>query len=240
MNTEVDWGCRERRGAQAFTRAECLLVLLTLGLLTAISIPALASQRNRSDQTTCTANLRRLSQAFLSWANDHGDLFSFRVFDRGGTYARDTAYIHFAAVSNYLDSPRFLVCPATLRLPVQRFDKLRNPNVSYGLGAHAWVGKNWEILLADRDIEGGEIESCSVLGSIRVVGFPGISGVPAAYAASWSSTNHMNSGNIARADGSVATVDSFGLRSLMSMAGSESLPAGHVYLPSRNIHIITP
>jgi len=61
-----------RRG---FTLIELLVVIAIIAILAAILFPVFAKARERARQTSCVSNLRQLSVAFLSYAQDYDEQF---------------------------------------------------------------------------------------------------------------------------------------------------------------------
>jgi prepilin-type N-terminal cleavage/methylation domain-containing protein len=58
---------------KAFTLIELLVVISIIALLMAILMPALGRARDQAKKITCSANLRSLAQATLSYVNDNKD-----------------------------------------------------------------------------------------------------------------------------------------------------------------------
>jgi prepilin-type N-terminal cleavage/methylation domain-containing protein len=163
---------------QAFTRVELLAVLAVLGLLAAVALPALASNRARFERIVCVNNLRLIGRAFHIWGADHGGENPWWV----STYAGGTQYQgkvgfcfdEFRCVSNHLETPRILVCPSD---PARRMatNWSNDPNgglgwlgyqdraVSYFIGIHASALLPRSILSGDRFFRNnGAGHSCSV------------------------------------------------------------------------------
>jgi prepilin-type N-terminal cleavage/methylation domain-containing protein len=65
-------GCSSKR---AFTFTELLVVLLVLGLLLLVLIPAQADSRMKSKSVRCLNNLRQIMGAFMMYTHDNHDLF---------------------------------------------------------------------------------------------------------------------------------------------------------------------
>lgn len=215
-----------------FTRIDLLLLAGTLGVLGALCLPVLSGPSARQDRVVCAANLQRIGQGFLSFSEDFGDRFPGSLDARvGGSSGSVTAASHFRVISNFLSSPRILVCPASRRTPAAGFDRsFGDVNLSYLVGAHATPEKAFEILSGDTDIEGGTQGTCSYLGQVSVTSFFGIRGVPSIYSASWSGTNHLASGNLLLSDGSVVWGDSSVLRQTMDESRSEGTrPEGNAF-----------
>ena len=56
---------------QAFTLVELLVVISTIGLLMAISVPVLVTARSEAQSTICRSNLRQLVLANMGYSNEH-------------------------------------------------------------------------------------------------------------------------------------------------------------------------
>jgi hypothetical protein len=108
----------------------------------AMLLPALAKAKAKAQSISCVNNMKQLGLAFRIWAGDNNDLFPFNVSnDKGGTlelcerggdgYDR-SAYRHFQVMSNELNTPKILICPAdSSKQPASNFAELQSWNVSY-------------------------------------------------------------------------------------------------------------
>ncbi len=90
----------------------------------------------------CVAQLKQIGLAFHQWALDHDDKFPFNtrtrtggtleLCSRGGDGFDASAPVHFQVMSNELNSPKILVCPAdSVKHPAMDFHRLQAINVSY-------------------------------------------------------------------------------------------------------------
>src|ERR1043165_2031602 len=100
-----------------FTRLELFFAVLASALVALPAISLLASSQSESQRIVCFNNLRQVTRAFRSWANDHGDVFAWYVplVPDGGTQNHSLAgntWFQLVVLSNHLSSPRQLVCPA--------------------------------------------------------------------------------------------------------------------------------
>lgn len=64
--------CGYARVTRAFTFADFLVVLAVLALFLAVALPIILDKRGRARQATCEMNLKEISHAVLSFAEDNG------------------------------------------------------------------------------------------------------------------------------------------------------------------------
>src|SRR4030095_11416591 len=115
------------------TRLEVLGILASVALLASTALPLLASHGERSARLVCFSNLRQVGQGLLEWGTDHENRVPWRKpWCAGGTtipISTDQAcfatppfwftgglqhnnWFQWWFLSNRLDSPRILACPA--------------------------------------------------------------------------------------------------------------------------------
>ena len=163
-----------RDSQAAFTRIELVAVLLVLSLGAAVILPALASNRPRSQRVLCASNLRQIGQAFNLWGNDHGDRLPYNVaLTDGGTLRHPLAvnpWLHFSWMSNELSSPAILLCPSDTGRPARDFSadpnggylhpNFANAATSYAL-SHGEDGAGRTIISFDRNMGNEGTLGCS-------------------------------------------------------------------------------
>ena len=121
--------------ADAFTRVELLVSLVTIGLLTVVGFSVTADTRERSEQIVCMNNLRQVGRAFHAWAAEHGGDNAWWLSPESGGYRPqggsamppsyyvpgvgtfpraivNNGFWHFLWVHEDLTSPSVLVCPS--------------------------------------------------------------------------------------------------------------------------------
>lgn len=92
-------GVRKSRAAGGFTILEILVVVLIIGVLTALLLTAVSAVRESSIRAACMANLRTTASAFNAYRADHG------VFISPDVQSLD----YYGMVPEYMEAP--LSCP---------------------------------------------------------------------------------------------------------------------------------
>ncbi len=192
---------------------EVLIVIAVLLLVVAILLPQLLRprmQRARGERISCMNSLKQVGLAFRIWQGDNNDKFPMNVsVTNGGTMELvegGTAWRHFQVMSNELNTPKFLLCPAdvdsnrrratcwtcALNERYEQIPFLGNTNTSYFVGVDA-VGTNPTMFLAgDRNL------------AVKNVALPpGLHSLGTNEMVGWTKELHVNQGNILMADASV-------------------------------------
>jgi type II secretory pathway pseudopilin PulG len=195
----------------AFTLVGLLVIIAVLGILAAMLLPALASAKGKSKRIQCFNNLKQDGLAFRIWEGDNGDKLPMDVpMAKGGTKEFDTGadtFRHFQVMSNELNTPKILICPADTRTVANNFVRLKNQNVSYFVGLEANDEFPQRFLDGDRNITG---ESNPENGILKLV--PG-------QRVTWTQAIHANQGNIGLSDGSVQQCSNSRLRDALRNSG---------------------
>jgi type II secretory pathway pseudopilin PulG len=195
----------------AFTLVGLLVIIAVLGILAAMLIPALVRAKDKSKRIQCINNLKQSGLAFRIWEGDNSDKLPMDVpMAKGGTKEFDTGadtFRHFQVMSNELNKPKILICPADTRTVANNFVRLKNQNVSYFVGLEANDEFPQRFLDGDRNITG---ESNPENGILKLV--PG-------QRVTWTQAIHANQGNIGLSDGSVQQCSNSRLRDALRNSG---------------------
>jgi len=179
---------------RAFTILELVIILAIIVVAVGLLLPARAGSQ-KGARIQCVGHLKQIGLALRIWSNDHAEKFPMAVSkNEGGSLewiGRGEPIRHFLVISNELNSPKVLACPADLkRKPTLKFASLTNVNLSYFLGLDASELEPQSILSGDRNISTDDrmMSGILLLASNSPVG--------------WTKHIHEGAGNIGLGDGS--------------------------------------
>jgi hypothetical protein len=120
------------------------LVLCVVFVLPALMLPALGKAKQTAQQVRCMNNLKQVGLAFRIWAGNHADEYPFNVSTNAGGTAElsalgsdgfeKNALLNFMVLSNELNTPTILICPADSgKRTALNFATLQAANLSYRL-----------------------------------------------------------------------------------------------------------
>ena len=94
-----------RRG---FTLIELLVVIAIIAILAAILFPVFAKAREKARQATCLSNIRQMTTAILSYAQDYDEHLPFRWWRQSPSFGLNWD----TAIYPYVKNSQLFVCPS--------------------------------------------------------------------------------------------------------------------------------
>jgi len=207
--------CSNQRNP-ALTLVEVLVIIVVLGVLAAVILFVFVLDkppRNYS-RINCVNNLHQIDLAFKRWGGDRNDKYPMQVSMTNGGAMELVATGNVAAVflvmSNELNNPKVLICPAdTNRVAATNFwSRFDNKNVSYFIGVDAADDYPQRILSGDDNLSVGGNQARSGLVEL-------LTNTPVA----WTAARHRFAGNILLADCSVQQTTSTNLNLWFQQTG---------------------
>ena len=208
--------------SKAFTLMEFMVVIVCLAVLALVLVPGGIKAKQKAQRIRCTSFLKQSGLAFRQWAIDRTNLYPMNVsVEFGGTkecVALGETFRHFEVMSNELNTPLILACPADKeRVAARSFSPgINNSNVSYFVALGADETEPQRFIAGDRVIFKGA----------RPVN--GVVGLTTNNFAGWSADIHHGAINVALADGSVQGLTS---NRLYQMLGNTGLATNWIQLP---------
>ena len=202
------------RKAMALTLIETLVLILSIVVLAAIFLPALAAAKKKSSKIGCTNNLKQLGLSFRIWSGDNGDKYPMEVSVANGgamesVVTGDVCSV-FQVMSNELSTPRILICPndGEHTYATNFNSDFTAKNISYFAGLDVYTNSPQVFLSGDDNFQVGGILVKS-----------GLLEISSATPVKWTAARHKFAGNIGLTDGNVQSVTSSGLLTLLQQTG---------------------
>jgi prepilin-type N-terminal cleavage/methylation domain-containing protein len=207
------------RRLAAFTLPELAIVLVVIGVLALLAIPALARLQPKASRTKCITQLKMVGMGLRILSTDNNGAWPWQVSTNNGgsrEFLQDPSLVwpHFLALSNELSTPRIARCPndATGIQPVIWRDATNNSAFSYFLGLDASEANPNTILGGDSNLELNGQRLRATLVTLRTNA-----------SVRFHNSRHENppsgAGNILLGDGSVQQVTSARLREALFVPG---------------------
>jgi hypothetical protein len=146
----------------AFNSLELYVIIAVLGFLVVEFLAAGASRpaRCKCTKINCVNNLKQVALAMQIWAGDNSDFYPAQVSTNlHGTkefFGGENMFRHFQVMSNELNTPKVLICPADHRTAASNFlNDFSNDHLSYFLGADCQESHPYMLLSGDRNLTNG-------------------------------------------------------------------------------------
>jgi competence protein ComGC len=189
------------RRCAGFTFKELIVVLVLVPVLMVVGLllPPRTKAKKKAQRINCVNNLKQIGTGFRLWAMDFGgtnELYPTQVSTNSGgameLLVRGGVWPVFQVMSNELNMPKILICPADTRQAASGFEFLRNTNLSYFVSRDARQDFSDSLLTGDRNLD---IASRPVpAGRLTLT---------TNQAFGWTTNQHIHAGNVGLADGSV-------------------------------------
>jgi len=210
------------------TLIEVLVVMAVVMVIILAILPQLLRPRpyQRSTRIACVNGLKQVGLAFRIWAGDNNDKYPMSMsVTNGGTMElveSGTVWRHFQIMSNELNTPKILFCPAdsdpnrrmaTLwdRSPSANSDPfpfLSDTNTSYFIGVDGTDTNPNMFLAGDRNLTVKNV-------ALR----PGLHSLATNEMIGWTKEIHVNQGNVLMADASVQWLSAASLQKALENTG---------------------
>ena len=228
-----------------------LSVVLT-ALAVALVLPAVGQAKTAVETVACANNMKQIGLAFRVWATDHNDQFPFNVSttnggtlelcSRGPDGLDRNSMVHFLVMSNELNTPKILFCPAeyesSYRQAATSFSGVavagtvpyvNDMNVSYFVGVDAQETYPRMFLTGDHNLGGNANTPTTPFLAAPSTGNPFVylgTNFTVNQGPAYMDTMHAKQGNVGMADGSVEFFSRTELQDALRHSGDKGRAAG--------------
>lgn len=189
------------------------MILITIGLLVCVLLPALPRYKVNAQHTQCISNLRQMGTAFRLWSSDQSPRYpmALSVTNGGSLEYVLTGQLnrHFQIMSNELSTPKLLTCPADTRRTASNFASLQNSNISYFVDLDADESNPRLFMAGDRNWQTNGVAIPACLCNLTTNDLVW-----------WTKEIHGHSGNVTLADGAAQEYSSEQLQSALTNYGT--------------------
>jgi prepilin-type processing-associated H-X9-DG protein len=201
----------ERRN-EAFTLIDLLVIVAVLAILAAMILPMRDTGSRHAQRINCVINLKQVGLAFHMWADDYNNQYPMSYPTNGVSEWPVTTNIavYFQAMSNELNTPKILICPADQQhnmAATNWMTDFNNSHISYYFNLDARRTYPQELLSGD--------DNFTINGTPAK---PGLILLSTNTTISWTAERHVKVGNLSFADGSVAEESSAGFQNALILA----------------------
>lgn len=204
-----------RRPCSGITLFEVMIVVGVLGAIAIFFLwPRMAVCTVKSQRIGCVSRLKQIGLSTRQWAMDHGDTYPpSTALTNGGTMGHtffSEPWIHLQTLSNELNTPAVLACPADRNVKEAKAfgSGFGRNNVSYFVGVDADEARPQMFLSGDRNL---------TTNGVRIG--PGLFTANTNHLLGWDKTIHEHAGNVGLADGSVQQFSESALRNALAWEG---------------------
>jgi len=205
----------QRESGLTLIEALIVVAVLTMLVVVFLLIPRGHYSNSRPQRIQCVNNLKQVGLSFRQWPTGSSDAYPMNVsITNGGAMEwtqQGIAWPVFQVLSNELNTPKILVCPADKpRTAAKSFSEIANKEaVSYFVGLDAEEVRPQMFLTGDSDLGIGPARFRSGIVNLntnRLVNF--------------SEDRHGKQGNVGLADGSVQGYSNSRLRQALTETGN--------------------
>ena len=168
------------KASKGFTLIELLVVIAIIGILASMLLPALGKAKQRANRIKCVSNLKQVSLAFKTYANDNEDKFPWFAKSSGAAAVLTNPAV-WQSVSNELGNAKILRSAC---------DGARTDATNFGAGLATANISYWYCITAD------ELKPATFLSGTRNIG-TGAAGAMTALAANTTWAANIMSGLLA-------------------------------------------